>query len=456
MNRFVTILIFSGLIIVSSCAPYLKQPMQTSEARLGPPSSAYEELTSLPAPKTKIVAAVYKFRDQTGQYKLTESGSSWSTAVTQGATTILLRSLEESNWFIPIEREGLSNLLNERKIIRSSRANYITDETNNDQPVLPPLLFADILLEGGIISYESNVLTGGIGAKYFGAGGSAEYREDRITIYLRAISTRNGQILKTVYTTKTILSQEVDFGIFRYVSYKRLLEAETGFTFNEPSEMAIKEAIDKAVFSLIIEGAMGGLWLMKEEKDMEADIIQSYILEKEENKSINYLGYKFKQERTPFLLTISAGASVLSSDYPDAVFHPMFEVGAGFFKDHAVSLDLNLSYSTIENETYFKSQTIDYNTGLHYRFSNILPHSPFVNLGFGGITLVDSIKSSVLKQTTPYILVGLGYEQLITSNLEISFRIRNKIMLDDKLDKIKYGKYNDSIWEFGIGLNYYF
>ncbi len=127
----------------------------------------------LPEPKEPVVVAVYKFRDQTGQYKPSDIGANWSTAVTQGATSILLESLEESGWFIPIEREGLSNLLNERKIIRSSRANYTAQDQDQDQnQLLPPLLFAGIILEGGIISYETNVLTGGAGLRYFGAGGS--------------------------------------------------------------------------------------------------------------------------------------------------------------------------------------------------------------------------------------------------------------------------------------------
>ena len=110
------------LLLLDACAPMMKQPMKTSEARLGAHSGVYEDMQLLPEPKEPVVVAVYKFRDQTGQYKPSDIGANWSTAVTQGATSILLESLEESGWFIPIEREGLSNLLNERKIIRA----YIT------------------------------------------------------------------------------------------------------------------------------------------------------------------------------------------------------------------------------------------------------------------------------------------------------------------------------------------
>ncbi|HRG14128.1 MAG TPA: CsgG/HfaB family protein, partial [Macellibacteroides fermentans] len=198
----------------------MQQPLEPRRASLGPESPAKRILLDLPEPKEKIVTAVYKFRDQTGQYKPSDNGANWSTAVTQGATTILIRVLEESGWFIPIERENISNLLNERKIIRSSRAQY----EKNEDVLLPPLLFAGVILEGGIISYETNVLTGGSGVRYMGISLSGQYREDRVSIYIRAVSTSNGQVLKTVYTTKSILSQEVSAGVFKYVSAKRLLE----------------------------------------------------------------------------------------------------------------------------------------------------------------------------------------------------------------------------------------
>ncbi len=275
-------------VIYWGCFPYV-QPFRSEKATLGIKSAVNDELKSLPAPKEKVVAAVYKFRDQTGQYKSTENGTSWSTAVTQGATSILLRALDESGWFVAIEREGLSNLLNERKIIRSSRAEYLGD--NNGKSLLPPLLFAGIILEGGIISYDTNILTGGTGIKYFGAGASGEYREDRVTIYLRAISTQNGRILKTVYTSKTILSQVVDASLYRYVNFKRLLETEIGYSYNEPPEMAVTEAIEKAVQSLVIEGIKDGLWELNNPDDVNSEAVTTYLAEKEESAKLNYAGY---------------------------------------------------------------------------------------------------------------------------------------------------------------------
>ncbi len=214
MKLFYKIIAFSFVaLFLTGCGAYFNQPLSQQEARTGELTTKSKVLKEFPLPAEPVVVGVYNFKDQTGQYKSVENGSSFSTAVSQGATTILVKALEDSKWFKPIERENLGNLLNERNIIRSTRDEY-RKNSNPNEPNLPPLLYAGVLLEGGIISYDSNIITGGLGARYFGVGGSTQYREDRITVYLRAVSTSNGRILKTVYVSKTILSQAVDARLF--------------------------------------------------------------------------------------------------------------------------------------------------------------------------------------------------------------------------------------------------
>ena len=224
------LLCFVVFTLILGCAS-TNTPVVSSRAKIGYTTAIHNDLVSLPEPKEKIVVAVYKFRDQTGQYKASSTGMTWSTAVTQGATSMLLKALEDTGWFIVVEREGLSNLLNERKIIRSTRENY-TDEKGGQLPPIPPLLYAGATLEGGIISYETNTHTGGFGARYFGLGGHTEFRKDEVTIYLRAVATQTGRVLNNVYTSKSILSKLVDFGLYRFVREKRLLEMESGFINN--------------------------------------------------------------------------------------------------------------------------------------------------------------------------------------------------------------------------------
>lgn len=220
-------------------------------------TEAFKELKSQPKPRGAIPVSVYSFRDQTGQYKPQANVSSFSTAVTQGATSILMQALSDSDWFLPVEREGLQNIITERKITRAALQTQKNDEE------LPALTTAKIILEGGIISYDSNTVTGGFGAEYFGINGSELYREDMISVYMRAIDVRTGQVLVSVATSKKVLSKEVRAGLFRYVSFKRLLEAEAGYTTNEPMHLCVKQTIEKAITELVQKGIKKRVWQAK-------------------------------------------------------------------------------------------------------------------------------------------------------------------------------------------------
>ena len=444
-----------GLAALAGCTPYLHQHLLATEpARLGAEVAANSLWRGLPAPKTKAVVAVYKFRDQTGQYKPTETGASFSTAVTQGATTILLRALEESGWFEPIERENLGNLLNERKIIRSTREEYAA-QTGKKQPPLAPLLFAGIILEGGIVSYDSNILTGGAGLRYFGAGASGQYRQDRVTVYLRAISTNSGKIFKTVYTSKTILSQQVDASLFRFVDFKRLLETETGFTYNEPSEMAVKEAIEKAVMALIFEGFSERLWAPRDSTEFNGLAIQNYFYEKNKNLGIDVLGRETQLRRSVLAVGGNGSIQQYAGDYAMPLRRPGGELTVHYQPKAATTLFLNLGGLELAagpNGASF-NQSFGYaEAGALYRLLPYDRFTPYALLG-GGATARGPLRSSLT--ALPHIVAGIGGELLLTPHLGISVGIDNHYFLTDQLDQVSAGRYNDSYWAGRAGLVLY-
>lgn len=246
---------------------------------LTPPSITYRDLTHLPPPKGKILAAVYGFRDQTGQYKR-QPASNFSTAVTQGGASMLVKALLDSGWFIPVEREGLQNLLTERKIIRATLKGPDADSQ------LPSLLSANILLEGGIVAYDTNVMTGGSGARYFGIGASDQYRVDQVTVSLRAVDVRAGRVLADILTTKTVYSYQLDTNLYRFVSFSRLLEAEGGFSRNEPSQLCVLNALEAAVIHLIASGIRDKLWELGDPEAINSPIFQSYLDQQREMMEI--------------------------------------------------------------------------------------------------------------------------------------------------------------------------
>ncbi len=193
-----------AVMLLSGCltAP----PKEAARPTLMPRAQSYKDLTHLPAPTGKIFVSVYNIQDETGQFK-PYPASNFSTAVPQSATAMLVTALKDSRWFIPLERQGLQNLLNERKIIRAAQENG-TVAINNRIP-LQSLTAANIMVEGSIIGYESNVKSGGVGARYFGIGADTQYQLDQIAVNLRVVNVSTGEILSSVNTSKTILSYEV-------------------------------------------------------------------------------------------------------------------------------------------------------------------------------------------------------------------------------------------------------
>lgn len=260
------LLTISSFSILFGCTSILhKPPISTTEL-------LYEKLEEVPSPVQKVPIAVYSFTDLTGQRKPGDGVALISTAVTQGAHVWLLQSLKRAGggeWFMVVERIGLENLLKERQIIRQTR------KSHGDKDKLKPLLFAGVLIEGGIVGYDTSTSTGGMGARLLGIGAQDEYREDSVSIGIRLVSVSTGEILLAVSSEKTILSSRTSATVFRFLDMgTKLLEIEAGYTENESVTYAVRKSIDKAIIDMINEGAEQGLWEFKELKDDQKEEIE--------------------------------------------------------------------------------------------------------------------------------------------------------------------------------------
>lgn len=264
-------LLIISVLFLSGCltAP----PKQAARPTLMPRAQSYQDLTHLPEPAGKLFVSVYNIQDETGQFK-PYPASNFSTAVPQSATAMLVSALKDSGWFIPLERQGLQNLLNERKIIRAAQENGTVAVNNQHQ--LSSLVAANVLVEGSIIGYESNVKSGGAGARFFGIGASTQYQLDQIAVNLRVVDVNTGQVLSSVNTSKTILSYEVQAGVFRYIDYQRLLEGEIGYTTNEPVMLCVMSAIETGVIYLVNDGINRNLWALKNPQDANSSVLERY------------------------------------------------------------------------------------------------------------------------------------------------------------------------------------
>ena len=251
---------------------------------------------TLPKPATgPMTVAVYGFFDKTGQRKASPMVAQLSSAVTQGGETYLIKALQEvgnGGWFKVVERVGLDNLMKERQMIRQMREIYEGDKAKP----LPPLLFAGVLVEGGIVGYDSNTVTGGSGMRILGIGPQTQYQSDMITVSLRVVSVTSGEVLVSITTTKTVYSYMDKLGVLRFVeSGTKAIEAEIGVGLNESGNRATSMAIQAAVVEMIREGQKKGYWdydpksvaeiEAKKKADEEKKLFNRLFKEKEKNET---------------------------------------------------------------------------------------------------------------------------------------------------------------------------
>ena len=261
------LLLIATLVILAGCATNGQVPKSLRIPAKLQPNPMVEELNELkPLNGPVMTVGLYSFTDKTGQRKPAENVANLSSAVTQGAEVWVIDALLQAGngtWFEVVERIGMDHVIKERQLIRNTRENY---EKDNATP-LSPMKFAGILIEGGIVGYDSNVQTGGNGARLLGVGSAAEYRVDTVTVAMRLVSVSTGRVLVSVAAEKTIASYRQGADVFRFLDLgTKALEVETGYSVNEPTNYAVREAIEAAVIELIYQGANQDLWKFKEEE----------------------------------------------------------------------------------------------------------------------------------------------------------------------------------------------
>jgi curli production assembly/transport component CsgG len=259
MKRLLVSLVTATLL--SGCASVHMELAKEEPVALQPKTSLFDNLPKLDGPP--ITIAVYGFSDKTGQMKPNDRIAVFSKAVTQGSEVFLIKALQDArNWFRVVERVGLDNLVKERQLIRNQREVY----EGKDAKPLKPMTVAGVMIEGGIIGYDSNIRSGGNGARFLGIGGSQQYRVDEVVISMRLVSVNSGEVLLTNAVSKTIYSTQHNVGVLRFVDAgTRALELETGSALNEPTTYAIRVAIEQAVYEMIVEGERKGLWRFKKQ-----------------------------------------------------------------------------------------------------------------------------------------------------------------------------------------------
>jgi len=260
--------LFSGCAVVQTTGLSETDPTVTTQR-----VNVKKEFDTIPSPAAgkPVSVAVYSFADKTGQRRPQANVASLSTAVTQGAETFLIKALSDvgrGQWFEVVERVGIDNLTKERLIIRQMREAY---EGSSAKPLMP-MQFAGIIIEGGIVGYDTSTNSGGAGMRIFGIGKQTQWSSDTVTISLRAVSVNTGKVLSSVTVQKTILSTADSVTALKFFdNATQSFEAEAGLTINEPGTYAVKAATEMAVVELIKEGQRKGVWDYKPEMSLKTE-----------------------------------------------------------------------------------------------------------------------------------------------------------------------------------------
>ncbi|MEZ5855294.1 MAG: CsgG/HfaB family protein [Hyphomicrobiaceae bacterium] len=139
----------------------------------------------------------------------------------------------------------------------TDQLNYLKERKPHD---LPPMKVAKYVIEGAVVGYDTNETTKGIGARFLGIGGDKKYRHDIVTVALRLVDVRNGEVLASASSTKHIYAVLIQGGVYQYVAVDKILEVEGGLSRNEPTTLAVRHAVEHALHEIIPEGVERGVW----------------------------------------------------------------------------------------------------------------------------------------------------------------------------------------------------
>jgi curli production assembly/transport component CsgG len=246
-------------------------------------------------------------------------------------------------------------------------------------------------------------------------------------------------------------------GVFRYVKYKRLLEAETGYTYNEPTDMAITEAIEKAVYSLIIEGILDNLWNVKNPEDKKSPLIQQYLKEKEENREEDLLGRKYgKSYRGKGCISFTGGGQWYNGDYSGSKLRGGGEVSLGVALKPSLYLEAAFGPKVLNIKNVYEGTDLGGNLGLRFIANTHESFSPFIKAGIGTLYNFDEKVGLSDKKFIPYLSFEGGVECLLSRKFSLTGGFFFNQFLHDTFDGSKEGTHDDSFYGFDLGFRIYF
>jgi len=256
----------------------------------------------------------------------------------------------------------------------------------------------------------------------------------------------------------------VDVGFFKFVDYQSLLEVETGYTFNEPVDLCVTEAIQKAVESLVIEGIQDGLWQLKDPKDMQSPVIRNFNMEQIHTNKIDDLGNTVVEKRSKLGIDLNVGGQQYSGDYPNPLTKLFGSVGIRYNFNKQWTFGASVRRGRLGAENAFDNIYDSFGLNAYYKLIPKYNFTPYLTAGgeliykkHDGALYTNTSSSSDIGSKIFYSLVsGIGVEYSFNDYLSMNVEMNNHYVFSDRLDGLKHGNLNDYYWATKVGVTIYF
>jgi curli biogenesis system outer membrane secretion channel CsgG len=204
--------------------------------------------------------AVAQFDDLTGAR--IEGGTSTAVAASgRILTEYILMGANVKGAYRVLDRAGLANLLNERRLAdqinASNEADVISASPAAVRDQLPgripplvdidPLGVSDYLIYGAVVGYDRRLIDNGGGFGIAGVRMRNRTSRDQVSVIVQLVDVRTGEIIATGFDAQFIDSSSVAGDIFALLRTDRLLEFEQANLVNDPATLALFLAIDAAL-----------------------------------------------------------------------------------------------------------------------------------------------------------------------------------------------------------------
>ncbi|PWK62048.1 hypothetical protein C7455_10173 [Roseicyclus mahoneyensis] len=220
-------------------------------------SEAANLFFSGPRPRSVAVA---QFEDLTGAR--IEGGTSTAVAASgRFLTEYILMRANGNDAYRVLDRAGLNNLLNERRLadqinafheaeVVAAAPEMLRDQLAGRVPPaieMAPLRVSDYLIHGAVVGYDRRLIDNGTGMGIAGVRLRNRASRDQVSVMVQLIDVRSGEIIATGAAAQFIDSSSRGGDIFALVRTDRLLEVEQLNVVNDPATRALFLAIDIAL-----------------------------------------------------------------------------------------------------------------------------------------------------------------------------------------------------------------